>query len=81
MRIENCPLEFQCDKSWRSLKRTEDKDIRHCISCGEDVHLCRTEEDFESAQGAGKCVALRPLNREPVVMGWPKGRGPWQGGG
>ena len=80
MRIENCPLEFECEQSWSKLKRTEVKRVRHCPACSENVHLCRSEAELEAARSEGKCVALVRREPELPVRGRPMGRGPWQGG-
>lgn len=36
---------FQRDRTWKSLTRTADSNVRHCGTCDRNVHLCATERE------------------------------------
>jgi hypothetical protein len=56
--INNCPMAFECPKTWASLTPTENADVRHCDSCSKDVTFCSEEVQLERMTEAGACVAF-----------------------
>jgi len=58
MGIANCRFKFRCIQTWESLSPTEDRRIRHCSECAEDVHLCATDSQLAQAIKKGLCVAI-----------------------
>lgn len=59
--IDNCKFEFQCPKSWNSLKRDyQNDDIRHCSSCEKPVYLCKTDNELAKHMACGHCIAIKP---------------------
>lgn len=56
--ILNCPLEYECQKTWESLSLTQDANIKHCDACKQDVHLLEGIEGITDAATKGWCVAV-----------------------
>jgi len=74
--VRNCNVRIAepCPKQWEHLDVTNDESVRHCASCGKDVHYCRTDEQTIAHAKAGHCIArLAPDKAElpPVVIGRP----------
>lgn len=72
--IKNCVLEFQCPKSWNTLKVLEgNSNARHCDDCNQTILLCETEEQLNDAIEKRICVAVDycELNTELRVLGFP----------
>lgn len=57
-RILNCPLEYECPKTWQSLFPTQDTNIKHCDTCDQNVHLLDGIEGISNAAAKGWCVAV-----------------------
>jgi hypothetical protein len=49
---------FQCHRTWKSLTRTEDPNVRRCDECRRDVHLCSTEDDAMMLARDHQCIAI-----------------------
>lgn len=58
--IDNCKpqFRFKCPKRWYDLMPTEDKNVRHCHECEQNVFLCYTEDEMKSRARKSQCVAL-----------------------
>ncbi|MBD2294478.1 hypothetical protein H6G06_13575 [Anabaena sphaerica FACHB-251] len=76
--IWNCPdiLEFRCPQEWDSLNQTEDRDVRYCKVCSQNVYMCSTPQEFTKNAKSGKCVAIpNELAHRPedpkLVLGRP----------
>ena len=68
--IRNCKFKFQCDQSWNDMETTDNSGIRHCGTCNEDVHLCKTPGDLRLALVNNWCVALYETETEhPTLIG------------
>jgi len=57
--IRNCKFRFQCNKAWQDLDTTSSENIRVCRACGEQVHLCVSDDELRGAMEANHCVAIR----------------------
>ena len=67
-------MEFQCPKSWNTLKVLEgNSNARHCDSCNQTIVLCETEEQLNDAIEKKVCVAIDycELHSELRVLGFP----------
>jgi hypothetical protein len=53
----NCKLAFMCTNNWHELEPTGKAGIKHCHHCGEDVHLCVTQEELSAAIEHKFCIA------------------------
>lgn len=62
--INNCPMIFECPKTWASLTPTENTDVRHCDSCSKEVTFCSDEAQLERMTEAGACVAFYTVRDE-----------------
>ena len=81
--VWNCPalrlplplLSYQCPEVWWTMGETADPNIRHCDTCNNEVHLCRTPEEFVEATVQGHCVGIpfefRPINLLAIQVGQP----------
>ncbi|MDY3558063.1 TIGR02996 domain-containing protein [Gemmata sp. JC673] len=58
--IENCDkvFEFPCPKKWEQLQGTDDPNVRHCGSCGEDVYYSQSLTEARTHAQMGRCVAV-----------------------
>ena len=56
----NCPPEirFECPSDWHNLQETENAAVRYCNVCEQNVMLCTNQEQLDSAQKGGLCVAV-----------------------
>jgi hypothetical protein len=73
--IENCPMAFECPKTWDALTPTENASIRHCDECDEDIIFCDDQSHLAILIKSGQCVAyFVEQNREVVkVISRPAG--------
>jgi hypothetical protein len=60
--IRNCKFRFQCGIGWQDLDTTSSENIRVCRACGEQVHLCVSDDELRRAMEANHCVAIRIEN-------------------
>jgi uncharacterized protein (TIGR02996 family) len=51
-------FEFVCDRTWAGLTPTGDEAVRHCKSCGKDVHFCDNLADARDHAQEGHCIAV-----------------------
>ena len=71
LRIENCtqkqspgsgviPLhfEFLCDRRWEDMQATEDRTVRFCHTCQQNVHYCDTIMQAREHARQWHCVAI-----------------------
>ncbi|MBN9518290.1 TIGR02996 domain-containing protein [bacterium] len=47
-----------CDRRWEDLRPTEDRGVRFCEGCGENVHYCDTIVEGRRHAHQGHCVAI-----------------------
>jgi hypothetical protein len=48
---------FQCERTWESLERTHDQQVRQCDECGRTVHLSMGATEALRNASFGRCVA------------------------
>jgi hypothetical protein len=65
---EDDRLAFECSRTWDSLARTTDEDVRHCDSCKHLVHRVHSDADLAEHARRGHCVSILP---DPYT--WPVG--------
>lgn len=53
-----CRFSFRCPQLWSRLQPTADASIRTCATCVQQVHLVRSEGEFEEHARQGHCVAV-----------------------
>ena len=59
MRIDmRLAFRLVCDRRWEDLTPTDDRGVRHCGGCGENVHFCDTITDARTHAFAGHCIAV-----------------------
>src|SRR5947209_8123112 len=67
--IENCQAEvsrprmrvrfdFLCDRHWEDLLPTNDRTVRFCDACQQNVHYCDTITEARRHAWDGHCIAL-----------------------
>jgi hypothetical protein len=59
-------FEFECPRTWDSLARTSDPDVRHCDSCRHLVHRVQSDAELAAHAARGHCVSVLP---DPYT--WP----------
>ena len=65
MDIRNCNIKYRCPKSWHSLEKTSDDNIKFCHECEENVYYCSDKDSLLIAMQHNHCVAI-PIN-ETVI--------------
>lgn len=61
--LRNCSFKFQCPKSWDSLKRTDQINVRYCDHCKENVYFCDSSRELREAIEKNYCVAITTLSK------------------
>lgn len=64
--IENCPMAFECPKTWESLASTDNPGVRHCDTCRQNVTFCADADTLEKMTATGACVAFYTVQNEQV---------------
>jgi len=69
--IRNCKFAFKCEKRWDDLEITSgnDKNIRFCQDCEQNVYRCRTDHQIKIAIMKNRCIAVRiesKVSREKI---------------
>ncbi len=61
--VQNCNLKFKfsCPEQWIEMTMTNDKRIRFCSNCQQNVYLCESLGEAVALGHEGKCVALIDL--------------------
>lgn len=69
--MENCspPFLFKCPKRWYDLMKTDDKNVRYCKECKQNVFLCHSADEMISRAQKSQCVALAKELDETEFMG------------
>ncbi len=64
-RIENCDVShsglqfaYECPMAWNELHPTENKSVRHCDACREEVYFCNTMHKARFFARLGHCIAV-----------------------
>lgn len=60
IQINNCPLVYQCPKTWERLTITPNPDVRYCEECSKNVHYCYGTTQVEEYLNRGYCIAVKP---------------------
>jgi len=58
--IRNCAVEFRrlCPLDWTSLERTDEKSVRFCQACRQNVFLCASDAEALAHARQGHCIAM-----------------------
>jgi uncharacterized protein (TIGR02996 family) len=58
--VENCAVsfEYECPLHWDNLTPTEDRTVRFCSACRQQVHYCDTLAEAQEQAWRGHCVAV-----------------------
>jgi uncharacterized protein (TIGR02996 family) len=67
--IENCQgkraeaqarlrFDYLCDKRWENLRPTDDRAVRFCDACRQNVHYCDTITEARRHAWDGHCIAI-----------------------
>ena len=59
------------------LNETENRNIRFCSQCQQEVHYCVTDDELVDAIHRNKCIAIyNPYNnsKSEMVLGMPKSK-------
>jgi hypothetical protein len=69
--IDNCSPRFlfKCPKRWYDLMKTDDKNVRYCNECKQNVFLCHSADEMISRAQKSQCVALARELDEMEFMG------------
>jgi hypothetical protein len=51
-------IDFLCDQSWADMRPTGDDKVRHCDSCGRNVHFCDNLADAREHSEENQCIAV-----------------------
>lgn len=51
-------FEYPCDRHWEDLKSTDDKAVRFCDACRQNVHYCDTITEARRHAEEGHCIAV-----------------------
>jgi uncharacterized protein (TIGR02996 family) len=51
-------FDFLCDRHWEDLQATEDRAVRFCDDCSQNVHYCDTIMEARDHAQAGHCIAV-----------------------
>ena len=58
---------LSCPKDWDSLRPTGDAKVRHCRSCGQNVHLVTSESQLQELAAKRVCMAITHPEEGTVV--------------
>lgn len=72
-------FDFVCDRRWEELKPSEDRGVRFCYACWQNVHYCDTITEARGYAAEGHCVAVdlgvirreRDLDLRLMTIGFP----------
>ena len=58
--IENCrsAFQFKCPKQWEKLQPTDDRAVRFCEECRQQVHYCDTITEARNHASNSDCIAV-----------------------
>lgn len=56
--LANCMYSYKCIKTWESLERTSNEEVRYCSDCKEEVYYCRTKKEIVWAIKNKKCISI-----------------------
>lgn len=59
-RLSPLPIRFDflCDRRWEELKSTDDRAVRFCDACRQNVHYCDTITEARRHAWDGHCIAV-----------------------
>ena len=70
--IRNCKFAFKCEMQWEKLRETEDRKIKFCKTCQQEVHFCETNEELVDAINKNKCICIHTPFEEVYELGMPE---------
>jgi uncharacterized protein (TIGR02996 family) len=56
--IEMVPFGYLCDRRWEDLSSTDNRAVRFCDTCQQNVHYCDTITEARRHAEDGQCIAL-----------------------
>ena len=71
--LQRITWDFLFPKTWDKLQETENSKIRFCKSCGQNVHLVTTFQEFEEVSDVRCCISARAGSM--VMTGSHRSRG------
>jgi uncharacterized protein (TIGR02996 family) len=57
-RMRGLRFDFLCDRRWEELRPTDDRAIRSCDACQQNVHYCDTITEASRHADSGHCIAV-----------------------
>jgi hypothetical protein len=56
--LRNCKFAFKCNKEWDRLSKTNEKNVRFCSACQQEVYFCKTDAELVECIQLNRCVAI-----------------------
>lgn len=56
--LRNCTFAYKCTKQWEKLEETDQKSIRFCCDCQNEVHYCEDDQELLKSIKLNRCVAF-----------------------
>ncbi len=56
--LRNCTFAYKCTKQWEKLEETDQKSIRFCYDCQNEVYYCEDDQELLKSIKLNRCVAL-----------------------
>ena len=69
--LRNCSFGYQCTQDWHKLKETNDKEIKFCRQCAQNVYMVHSDQELIKAINENKCIAFIRPNELTVLLGVP----------
>jgi len=76
-KIRNCTFAFRCKENFYEMMATrDDGTVRFCVSCVQEVFLCKTNEELSDHIRSNHCIAIlqKVRRKETILLGLPKVR-------
>lgn len=70
-KVLNCEMAFVCHKKWDELDPTDNRDIKNCKECKQDVYFAKSQQDLKEKTEAGVCVCVAYVALDGWVLGSP----------
>ncbi len=72
--LRNCRFGYQCTQDYDKLKETNDKDIKFCRQCAQNVYMVHSDKELIKVINENKCIAFIRPNESNVLLGLPSFR-------
>ena len=76
-KIRNCTFAFRCKENFYEMMPTrDDGTVRFCLSCMQEVFLCKTNDELSDHIRSNHCIAIlqKVKGKETMLLGLPKVR-------